>query len=519
MATEVRVNHTTKNIIWKSVQVISMSILPFIVRTVMMHYWGLEYVGLNSLFTSILSVLNLSELGFGQALVFSMYAPAANKDNDKMCELLSIYNLFYIFFGLIILLVGIIIIPFLPHLIHGTYPTDINISLVYLIFLLQTVSGYFLFAYVEAAYIANQDISVNSKVSTVIWTLAYSAQILLVVCMKNYYLYAATIPIATIMVCVLCACFLHKDFPDYHLVKITKETFPKSFWVDFGKRNIGVALNKVRDACRTTVDTLVISKVMGLATVAIYNNYLMVMAIPYMLITSICNAILPSLGNGVALEDKENNYAVKKLISLLINFVSTITITCLIIFYQGFMTLWAGEENVASPCVAILFCVLLYLYSLEQVNIIIRNASGVWWFGKWVPVVETVLNLSFNFIFISLWGMEGIILATIISMILINIPFETYYIYKFYYEKKPWKDLLGILIDTVISFIAILLAYMIAHLYQGEILSTIIIWGLCALIIPSIVLIVCHIKDIRMWEIFDIIKSIVFKKKKTKNGD
>jgi O-antigen/teichoic acid export membrane protein len=122
-------------------------ICPFIVRTVFIKTLGAEFLGVNSLFTPILSVLSLTELGFGSAIVFNMYKAISDDDDSTINALLYFYRKVYRYVGCIILAIGLILIPFLPNLVNGSYPNTINATIVYLIFLGNTVISYFMYAY------------------------------------------------------------------------------------------------------------------------------------------------------------------------------------------------------------------------------------------------------------------------------------------------------------------------------------------------------------------------------------
>ena len=108
---------------------------------------GMQYVGLGSLFSSILQVLSFAELGIGSALVFSMYKPMAEGDDDKVCALLNFYRNAYRIIGSIILLLGLVIMPFLKKLIAGDLPDGVNLQALFSIYLINNILGYFLFTY------------------------------------------------------------------------------------------------------------------------------------------------------------------------------------------------------------------------------------------------------------------------------------------------------------------------------------------------------------------------------------
>ena len=122
-----RTKNTVRNIVTGALSKFVMLIFPFIIRTIIIRKLGSEYLGLSSLFTSILQVLNLAELGFSSAITFSMYKPLADNDKDMVCALLNMFKKIYRIVGVVIILIGLVLLPFLKSLIHGSYPEDINL--------------------------------------------------------------------------------------------------------------------------------------------------------------------------------------------------------------------------------------------------------------------------------------------------------------------------------------------------------------------------------------------------------
>ena len=142
-----RSKNAKRNIIYGTINRLTSLIFPFIIRTVMIYYMGVEYVGLGGLFSSILSFLSLAELGIGTALVYSMYKPIATDDVDSICALLKLYRKLYFIIGCIIFSVGLALAPFLRFIISQDVPDDVNIYILYLIYLLNTVISYWFFGY------------------------------------------------------------------------------------------------------------------------------------------------------------------------------------------------------------------------------------------------------------------------------------------------------------------------------------------------------------------------------------
>ncbi|MCF0238149.1 MAG: polysaccharide biosynthesis protein, partial [Sphaerochaetaceae bacterium] len=142
-----RTHNTIRNSVWGLGQKALMLISPFIIRTLIIKTLGADYLGLNGLFVSILQVLNLVELGFSSAITFSLYKPIAEKNIPVVCGLMNVYKKIYRYVGFGILGLGLFFSPFLSFVIKGDVPSDINIYLLYYLYLFNTASSYLLFAY------------------------------------------------------------------------------------------------------------------------------------------------------------------------------------------------------------------------------------------------------------------------------------------------------------------------------------------------------------------------------------
>ena len=129
-----KVQTAKRNIFWGLLNKFTLVIAPFMMRTAVVYSIGSNYLGLDSLYTSILQMLNIAELGFSSALVFSMYKPLADNDIEEVCALLNLYKTVYRIVGLVVLCLGMIVIPFLPSLIKSDTPKDINIYYLYMFF-------------------------------------------------------------------------------------------------------------------------------------------------------------------------------------------------------------------------------------------------------------------------------------------------------------------------------------------------------------------------------------------------
>ena len=269
MAKIERTKNATRNLIYGMILRLYQIVIPFLMRTVMIYTLGVEYLGLNSLFTSVLSVLNLAELGVGSAMVYSMYKPIADDDSETICALMKLYKIYYNFIGFVIALVGIALTPFIPKLISGEIPNGINIYILYLMNLGATVLSYWLFAYKNSILQAHQRSDVVSKVTLATNTIQYILQILALYIMKNYYYFIIAMLIVQILTNVVTAIFADKLYPSFKPKgKLSKEKIKK-----INQRIRDLFTAKLGSVVVGSVDTMVISAFLGLTTLAIYQNY------------------------------------------------------------------------------------------------------------------------------------------------------------------------------------------------------------------------------------------------------
>ena len=182
-----RTKNAARNIVFDGMLKLLNIIIPFFLRSIMLHYLGVKYLGLSGLFRSILSFLNLAELGVGSAMVFSMYKPIAEDDTPTICALLKLYRTFYQAIGLFIAVAGLTLTPFLRNLVGGDIPSDMNLYILYFMNLGSTVLTYWLFAYKRSLLDAHQRTDIISKISLITQFVEYMLKLLALIIFKNYY--------------------------------------------------------------------------------------------------------------------------------------------------------------------------------------------------------------------------------------------------------------------------------------------------------------------------------------------
>lgn len=488
-----RTKNAVRNIGWGVVEKIIALLLPFFTRTVLIKTLGSEYLGLNSLFTSILQVLSITELGFGSAIVFSMYEPVARDDKALICALLKVYKKVYHVVGSVILIAGLCVLPFINHFISGDIPPGINIYVLYLIYLFNTVVSYFLFAYKTALFSAYQRNDLASKRTTFVSLTGNILMIVSLLIFRNYYVYVIFVPLSTIVTNIINAVLANKMFPDIKCMG----TISNKMKSDMKKRIIGLISYKIYSVILSSVDTIVISAFLGLKILAIYNNYYYVQTAIIGFLSIIMASITAGIGNKMVTNSREDNYLDFQKVTFINAWISSWCSVCLVCLYQHFMTWWVGEDLTFSIHTMILMVVYFFFPRVSTVTFTYREAAGLWWEDRFRPIIATMVNLALNIYLVKKIGVDGVIISTIVCTIFINIPWGSYVLFKNYFRIKPWKYYLKLICYTLATICVALVSWLICSLLPNSGFAALLFKGVICAVIPNIMFLIiyCRTKE------------------------
>ncbi|MCI8344421.1 MAG: oligosaccharide flippase family protein [Clostridia bacterium] len=500
---ESRSENYIKSTLWGLICRVILILLPFMVRTIIIYTIGIEYVGLNSLFSTILQVLSLAELGVGSALTYSMYKPIAEKDREKLCAILNMYKKIYRTIGIIILVVGICIMPFIPKLINGDIPENINIYILYSIYLLNTVSSYILFAYRSSLLNANQRNDIINKINLFITIFCNIIQIIILLTLKNYYLYVIFMPITTVVNNLITACISKKMYPEIICKGVVDEDVKKSI----KKQVISLMWHKVGNTIIFSFDTIVISYFLGIRVLGIYNNYFYIYNAIASLFSTFYGAITPGIGNSIILENKQKNYADYKDFCVINIVLTGFCASCLLCLYQSFINIWQGPELMLENTIPILLVVLFVVWHSRRMLHTYKDACGLWEIDKYKPITEAIFNLVTNIILVKLIGLKGIVISTILSMLIVGIPWENFVFIKKYFNEQLTKYYTFTFFNVLKIAITIIISYIICSLIPNIGVLYFILKILVCIIVTSIILILLFYKEKAFVRIKEIIRG------------
>lgn len=502
-----RKKNATRNIIFGTCLKLYQIVVPFLMRTIMIYFMGVQYLGLNSLFTSVLQVLNLAELGVGSAMVYSMYKPVAEHDNNTICALMGLYRKYYRIIGMVVLAAGCVIIPFVPHLIKSDVPEGINIYVLYVMNLLATVFTYWLYAYKNSILQAYQRNDIVSKVTIITDTIKYILQIFTIVFLKNYYMYVLVLILLQIASNIITAAVVTRMYPEYRC----KGSLPKEEVAQINSRIRDLFTSKIGAVIVNSADTVVISAFLGLTVLAIYQNYFFIISSVIAFIAVVFNSCTAGIGNSIIVETKEKNYNDFKKFTFLIAWIAGFCTVCIVCLMQPFMNIWmnGNEKLMLGMSEVVCFCIYFFVYEIQQLLLTYKDAAGMWHEDKYRPLVTALTNLALNIIMVQFFGLYGVLLSTVISIIFIGMPWLFYNLFTVLFKRNAAKYVIRVVYYTVITIVISIITYSVCSLVPFTGIAELIVKLVICIIVPNLLFFATLFKFEEFGQVKALVKGIL----------
>ena len=486
-----RTKNASRNILFGIILKIYQLLVPFLMRTAMIYFMGVQYLGLNSLFTSVLQVLNLAELGVGSAMIYSMYRPITEDDKVTICALMKLYRTYYRIIGLIIAVIGSILIPFIPNLIAGEVPPEINVYVLYVLNLSATVLSYWLFAYKNSILQAHQRNDVISKVTILTNSVQYLFQFLVLWLFRNYYLFVIVLLITQALTNIVTAIIADRLYPEFKPGgKVQKSDIKR-----INRRIKDLFTSKLGTVVYESVDTIVISAFLGLSALAIYQNYFYILTAVSGFISVIFTACTAGIGNSIVVETKEKNFHDFEKFTFIISWIAGFCSVCMLCLLQPFMKLWVGEDLMLAFSLVCCFVVYFFLKQINSLFNLYKDASGIWHEDRFRPLAAAMTNLVLNLILVQFIGLYGILISTVSAILFVGYPWLLHNLFTLIFDMKNLKNYLK---KIVFYFLVIVLSgvvtYFLASFINFATVPTLLLRGVICLIVPNAIYFVCFRK-------------------------
>ena len=420
------------NLKWGVLYRMSGMLIPFVCKAAIIRNFGINYLGLNSLFTSIISTLNLAELGFSSAVVFFMYKEIAEENSEKVCALLNYFKQVYRVVGTVVLTLGLALLPFLKYLIKKDVPEDINIYVIYLLTLAATVISYFLFAYKNSIITAFQKEAVLYKIRAAVLLSESVLQILAVFVLKNYYSYIAVTVLAAAANNIIADRYVRTNYPEYK----ARGTLSKAERRAIGDKIKGLLCYKVGGAFVSSTSGIVISTFLGLVASGVYGNYYYVLTLIFGILAVYYSSFRAGLGNCYVTETMERNFDTFKQLQFMQSWIIGFCAISMFCLYQDFIAVYAGEENTLDMGIVWCMCTYFYCWKIQDVVHVFKEAFGYWTKDQFRPLVGGVMNLCLSVLLVQIIGLHGVVLATIIQACTIDLLWAPKAIFAEYFQKS-----------------------------------------------------------------------------------
>lgn len=413
-----RTKNASRNVISAFFNRIILYVLTFVSRRLFIHYIGIEYLGINGLFSNILTLLSMADLGIGTALNISLYKPIAEDDTKKISEILSYFSKLYIYIGISVGIIGFSFTPFLKYIINLDKPIP-NIQLIYAIIIIKNIFSY-VYVYKSSIIYADQKNYIINKVDTIISLIRAIVQIVIIVILHNYILYILTDSISVLIKNIIISSHADKLYP---FIK-QKERLPENEKKIILSDVFSLFFYKVSFALLNGTDSIIISIIIGTIAVGLYSNYLMITEAIETFISLFFNSLIASIGNIVAKEKKENGFKAYKVLQLLSNWISALVVCELFILFQNVVSLLFGQNLLMDNLTVIAIVLNVYFSICMRPVWTFREGTGMYSYIRYIMLCTATLNIVLSVLLGKWIGVAGVIFATSISKLLTYFWYE-----------------------------------------------------------------------------------------------
>lgn len=423
-----RTSNSLRNISTGMIAQVVQMILGFVSRTIFIKYLAVEYLGINSLFSNILSMLSLAELGLGGAFIYSLYKPLSEGNKTEIATIIKFYKKTYLFVGVFIFITGLVLIPFLSNIIPEK-PTAIteDIRIIYFIFLFNTASSY-LFSYKISLLDADQKVSVATKNSMLFSIAQIVIQILVLILTQNFIFYLLVQSIVQFTANWYVSKIVDRRYPflreNNHLKidKSVKNKIVKNIKATFFIKIGGVLVNGT--------DSLFINYFVGLAVLGMYSNYVLLMGMVASIVMIIFSNLKSSIANLIVKEPLEKQREIFNVLNFLNFWLFGVCAVIFIFTVQDFITLWIGENYVISFVIVVALAVNFFMVGIQNGFWTFKTSFGFFNEGKYMILGTALINLILSYYLGIQYGILGIITATAIARLVTNFWYDPYIVLK-----------------------------------------------------------------------------------------
>ena len=484
------------------------TLIGFACRIAFVRTLATDYLGVSGLFTNILSVLSLAELGIGSAIGYALYKPLAENDEEKIASLMQFYGKAYKLIGMFVAVIGLLMMPFLNDIINN--PPDINENLyfIYLLYLFNVVFSYF-FSYKSTLLSAAQRNYIVTGYNYVITIGQSLFQMVYLVLTHEYIGYLIIQIVGGALYNVWISCKTNKDYPyikNKNVTPLSKTETKSLLW------NVkALTVNKLSGVLVNNTDNIAITYFDGLKSVGFASNYILFSTTLDSLITRTFNALTGSVGNLNASKDTEGRYAFFKVLNLA-NFWLYGWAAIGMAFVSGdLVRFFYGESYVLPLKIPLILAINFYTIGMLHASYTYKSTLGLFKYGQYILIFTGIINLVFDVVLGRVFGVFGIYVATLIARMCTNLWYEPYVVYRYGLGKNPLLYLGRYCVFTVILVFTGGICYFLCSMCNFTVGLNILLKCVICTIIPNGVFVFCFWKTSEFKYLRERAQTIIIK--------
>ncbi|MCR4762187.1 MAG: polysaccharide biosynthesis protein [Lachnospiraceae bacterium] len=414
-----RVRAAGINILFGYAGTVITALLSFILRKIFILHLDGTLLGVNGLYTGILSMLSMAELGVGTAFQFALYRPVAEKETETVKSYMAMYARVYRVVAAAIALLGLALTPFLPVLIRNPGSHSVrDLTLYYFIFLFNTVSTYFV-SYKYALANAEQRNYIQTNVVTLTKFVTVLLQIAVLVLTENFYAFLLTDALVQLAQKIVVSVWMNHRYPLLRDrdVKPLDQTKRMEVWT----KTRSLLMHRIGDALRLQTDAMLISAFIEVAAVGLVDNYLLVVNTIANFVNIIFNSVISGFGNLIATEEEEKQHAMFRVYRFFAAYAYGFSFVGFFVLLTPLISLLFGAEWVL-PALAVQLFLLDYYFKGERVVLSnYKTAAGVFEPDRYLALLQGLVNLVISVALVRPLGLAGIYVGTLVSGLIANV--------------------------------------------------------------------------------------------------
>ena len=498
-------------------------LLSFITRTVFINTLGTSYLGIEGLFSNILSMLSLADLGIGSAIVFKLYKPIEENDHRRIQILMKLYRQVYWIIGGIIVVLGLCLIPFLPHLVEDYERFDalgLNAVLVFLLYVYNTASSYWFFAHKSSFVRANQKSYVLTVAGYVVTICNSIFQILALTLFHSFMLYLLVSVFFTMVTGIVGAVICNRNYP--YANEKTSEHISKEELKDFIKDCSALLLYRVHNVVINASDNIVLSAIWGLDAVGLYYSYLTVKNALRNLLDTVINSVQASLGSIYSTGNLDWSRLMFRVVNFLVFWLYGIGAIGLAILLNEFIPIWlkstdylltswtVAGRTLVTP-VALFIGIEMYVIGQRQYFGIFREAMGLFQHMKYRPLASVIVNIVVLIPTVKYMGPIGCVISTIVAGLTTNMIFDPIIIHKHALKQSVRPYFLRNMLYTVVIVIAGIMAWWVCKQIPLSGVPGFLVHGFICVAVPCAVFSLCFFRTTEFKYLLNTVKTLLLR--------